>query len=479
MGKKSNASWFTAVKKALTPHKSTKTQDQDLHHHKILHKKRWLFRKSSTTSAQQKVTQLNVKELSNEAPAVAATANAAAAADIIRLSTRPYSVSVKHQLAAILIQTSFRGYLARRALRALKGIVMLQAVIRGQNVRKQAAITLRCMQALLRVQSRVHEQRSRLSHDGSRKSIMSENGLFSESKYIQDIRQRKSMSRDGTCIPDDCSDRSHNLQELDALLQKQKICNRNMSDMDKKELEETASWLDQWIKAKQWENQRTNRASFDRRDYIKTIEVDCSRPSSRSGGGVHKPPYHTSHYIHNSPSRRSCYSPSRGQQPITPSPIKTVPLQIRSASPRCLKEERSYLHASIHSLRSTPRAVGLCRYSTCANDMTVPNYMAATESAKARIRSQSTPRHRPSTPERERVGSVKKRLAYPVQDPCDNGSDRYSVQFCDYGHNLRSPSVKSAQVGHVGMGQQWCYADSTTGGEISPCSTTDLRRWLR
>lgn len=70
---------------------------------------------------------------------------------------------------------------------------MLQAVIRGQNVRKQAARTLRCMQALLRVQSRVHEQRSRLSHDGSRKSIMSENGSFSESKFLQDLRQRRSM----------------------------------------------------------------------------------------------------------------------------------------------------------------------------------------------------------------------------------------------------------------------------------------------
>lgn len=70
---------------------------------------------------------------------------------------------------------------------------MLQAVIRGQNVRKQATITLRCMQALLRVQSRLHDQRSRLSHDGGRKSVMAETPTFLESKYLQDIRQRKSM----------------------------------------------------------------------------------------------------------------------------------------------------------------------------------------------------------------------------------------------------------------------------------------------
>lgn len=259
------------------------------------------------------------------------------------------------------------------------------------------------------------------------------------------------------------------------------MSNKNLSTMDEKELEESASWLDRWIEAKQWENQRTSRASFDRRDSIKTVEIDTSRPNSRSGTGVYKVPHHGSHYIPNSPSRRSSYSPSTKQQPITPSPIKTRPLQIRSASPRCSKEERAYLNANIQSLRSTPRAMGhaMFRYSTCANDMAVPNYMAATESAKARIRSQSTPRQRPPTPERERVGSVKKRLAYPVPDPRDNASDNYNVNYCDYGHNLRSPSFKSVQVGHVGMGQQWYYADSTTGGEISPCSTTDLRRWLR
>ncbi|KAM0015628.1 putative IQ motif, EF-hand binding protein [Helianthus debilis subsp. tardiflorus] len=485
MGKITSGSWLTRVKRALSSHKSsTKTQDDDLDDDNILYKRekrsRWLFgkssRKSLTSHVQHEITQVKVNTsshdtsheeshavLTKEATTKAAATTPHATLEIMRLAVKPSSVSVKHHFAATIIQTSFRGYLARRASKALKGIVMLQAVIRGQNVRKQAVVTLRCMQALLRVQSRVHDQRSRLSHDGSRKSSMYENASFCESKYVQDVRRRKSMgmSRDGNCVPDDWSDRPHNLEELDAKLHNQKISNRNMSSMDEKELEETASWLDRWIRAKQWENQR--------RDSIKTIEIDSSRPGSRSG--VHK-----SSISNYSPSRRSNYSPSPGQQPITPSPVKTVPLQIRSASPRCMKEERSHLNANIQSLRITPRVMGsMCRYSTCANDMTVPNYMSVTESAKAKIRSQSTPRQRPLTPERERVGSVKKRLAYPVPDPYDN----YNVRYCDYGQNLRSPSIKSVQVGHVGMGQQWCSGDSTTGGESSPSSTTDLRRWLR
>ena len=54
-------------------------------------------------------------------------------------------------------------YQARRALQALKGVVRLQALVRGYAVRKQAAITLRCMQALVRVQARVRARHVRMS----------------------------------------------------------------------------------------------------------------------------------------------------------------------------------------------------------------------------------------------------------------------------------------------------------------------------
>ncbi|CAA2972578.1 protein IQ-DOMAIN 31-like [Olea europaea var. sylvestris] len=58
----------------------------------------------------------------------------------------------REEFAATTIQAYFKGHLARRAFRALKSVIKLQALVRGMCVRRQARIALHCMHALTRLQ---------------------------------------------------------------------------------------------------------------------------------------------------------------------------------------------------------------------------------------------------------------------------------------------------------------------------------------
>ncbi|KAF5801542.1 putative IQ motif, EF-hand binding, P-loop containing nucleoside triphosphate hydrolase [Helianthus annuus] len=91
------------------------------------------------------------------AAADAAVAAAQAAAAVVKLTSQGFVGGGRETetLAAVKIQSLFRGYLARKALRALKGLVKLQALVRGYMVRKQAAATLRSMEAMVRAQSSI------------------------------------------------------------------------------------------------------------------------------------------------------------------------------------------------------------------------------------------------------------------------------------------------------------------------------------
>ncbi|KAK1258983.1 Protein IQ-DOMAIN 31 [Acorus gramineus] len=107
--------------------------------------------------------------------------------------------------AATKAQAAFRGYLARRAFRALKGIIRLQALIRGHLVRRQAIATLRSTQAIVKLQALFRGRRARLSDSHLKKTrSLGSLGLSQSSrkeKLTANVFVRKLLSSSSTAMP--------------------------------------------------------------------------------------------------------------------------------------------------------------------------------------------------------------------------------------------------------------------------------------
>ncbi|CAL9215594.1 unnamed protein product [Arabidopsis halleri] len=72
----------------------------------------------------------------------------------------------------VVIQAAIRGFLVRRELLRRKKVIKLQAAVRGHLVRSQAMGSLRCVQAIVKMQAMVRARHS--TKDGSRVSAISD-----------------------------------------------------------------------------------------------------------------------------------------------------------------------------------------------------------------------------------------------------------------------------------------------------------------
>ncbi|KAL2339610.1 hypothetical protein Fmac_007550 [Flemingia macrophylla] len=177
MGKKKGPSWFSSFKKVFKSSskdskKDNKEEQWPREAPEEVSVEHFPAESSPDVTNEESTTSTPVIEDRNHAVAFAAATAAAAEAAVVAAQAAARVVKLagygrhsKEERAAILIQSYYRGYLARRALRALKGLVRLQALVRGHNVRKQAQMTMRCMHALVRVQTRVRARRIQLTQE--------------------------------------------------------------------------------------------------------------------------------------------------------------------------------------------------------------------------------------------------------------------------------------------------------------------------
>ncbi|GMP40863.1 hypothetical protein CsSME_00011153 [Camellia sinensis var. sinensis] len=236
--------------------------------------------------------------------------------------------------AATKIQAIFRSYLARRALFALRGLVKLQALVRGHLVRKQTTATLRCMHALIAIQVRARVQRIQTAEHEPQLHNKRPTTTQSQRLLVQDNqRHRKAYTTSTGTI---------------------------------REISETQAYPQAGSKSRSGhvDNQFSSKHCSGRLSISKREHQLCPNPSELTDMNLSR--NHNSQYGE--------YHSLTGSQNSSQfnSPMAKTNQQMRAPFANPLPENDHYPWA-------------------------LPNYMANTESSRAKVRSHSEPKQRPVT----------------------------------------------------------------------------------
>nr|VDC69664.1 unnamed protein product [Brassica rapa] len=294
--------------------------------------------------------------------------------------SRPEPTLLVQHASARKIQAAFRGYMARRSFRALKGLVRLQGVVRGHSVKRQTVNAMKYMQQLVRVQSQIQsrriktlENKAQAERDEAKWAAASEagNGNWDDSVLTKEERDARSQRKTDAVIKRERSMAyaySHKLWK-----------NSPKSAASTGGLPLWWNWMDRQLPLAS--------PAPSHRDYRLTPTRLSPSPLSH-------------HFRHDSNFDTSTPKSSRSTL-LTPSrPIRTG----TSRYSRGRGQDSPFTDND--SLTSCPP---------------LPSYMAPTVSARAKVRPSSNPKERVmGTP--SSVGSERRRMSYP---PTQQGMDTF------------------------------------------------------
>ncbi|KAL7169127.1 hypothetical protein ACSBR2_034211 [Camellia fascicularis] len=367
MGKKSR-SWFSLVKRLFVSETKSKAEKKSK-------RWRWVFgglkpkqypklaaphRIISEAREEQRKHAMAVA-IATAAAAEAAVAAARAAAEVVRLTGVPQSsqeyAKWTRNLAATKIQAAYRAHLARKALKALKGLVRLQAMVRGRIVRRQVITNLKSLPPTENKQSQlVHEVRVP-TVDGSCRE--------NEKQFLslkEELEEKKLKLR---CNSQKNWDYSlFSKENMEALWSQKQEANAKRERMKKYSFSHREKRSDQNLETLKengrWSNHLEQRVleseAYKRREMLNCKSIACSNFLASDMYGT------TRLRLRNMPNQDS------------------VELNSPFTHPR-----RSFCHVKQKSIGDE---------TSLPNSPIFPTYMAATESAKAKARSMSTPKQR-------------------------------------------------------------------------------------
>ncbi|KAL6620605.1 hypothetical protein ACP70R_035744 [Stipagrostis hirtigluma subsp. patula] len=348
--------------------------------------------------------------LASEASSASAESFSSVVAAVARAPPRDFRL-IRQEWAAVRIQTAFRAFLARRALKALRGIVRLQALVRGRLVRRQLAVTVKCMNALLRVQERARERRARSSADGrgSQDPAAERNGRADSTKdaeeqwcnrqgSVDEVRSKLHMRHQGAAkreraIAYALSHQPRSLKHSG----KPSSPGRCIRSHEPNGCNHNLSYLEGWMATKPWETRlmEQNNAEAQFAKNCEGLNLAVSKLSDASSVTIRR----------NNVTTRVAARP---------------PSVVSASSSDFVCDESSLSSSSVTPMSAANTLASEARSDS--GNVGGPNYMSLTKSAKARLNGYSSNRGS-SQIQRQRSGNMSRTALSSIDTQSNAGSE--------------------------------------------------------